>query len=340
MRAQLAALRPILVALGMAVVIGAVLMAVSGSDPVGGYRAIISGSLGSAGWSQTVSLAILIVGSALAVALPLRAGLVNLGGEGQLVGGGMAAVLVATWLPGLPAPVALIAALAAAAAVGAIIGLVPAVMENTIGVPLLISSLLLSYPIVALTSYLVRFPLLDKGTGLPQTETLPAAFHLPELGKISGALPVMVVIVALVIVVDRLMPAGYEIRLTGLNRSFTAYSGVDVRAITLRVMAGGGAIAGVVGALIVTSFPYRYVDGSLITPGYVWTGLLAAMLARANPIGAVVAGAFFAALEVGGEAMERDTFVPRELSSILQATVIIILAGAIALNLRKSQKVA
>jgi simple sugar transport system permease protein len=175
---------------------------------------------------------------------------------------------------------------------------------------------------------------------LPQTKTLPSGFHLPDFGQVSGALPVMVVIVAVVIAIDRLLPAGYEIRLTGLNRSFTAYSGVRVGAIALRVMAGGGAIAGIVGALIVMSFPYRFVDGSLITPGYVWTGLLAAMLARANPVGAVVAGVFFAALQVGGEAMERDTFVPRELSSILQATVIIILAGAIALNAGRHQKVA
>ncbi len=287
-----------------------------------------------------MTLAILVVGSALAVALPLRAGLVNLGGEGQIVGGGITAVLVATALPGLPTPIALLAALVAAGLVGALIGFVPALMENTLGVPLLISSLLLSYPVVALASYLVRFPLLDKGTGLPQTEILPSGYHMPELGEVSGALLVMAVIVAVVVVIDGAMPAGYEIRLTGLNRNFTAYSGVRVRDIALRVMAGGGAIAGVVGALIITNFPYRYVDGSLITPGYIWTGLLAAMLARANPIGAVVAGVFFAALQVGGSALERETFVPREISSILQATVIIILAGALALNVRKSQKVA
>jgi len=339
-KAQLTALRPVLVALGLALVIGAILMLISGSNPLVGYAAIIAGSLGSAGWSATVSLAILVVGSALAIALPLRAGLVNLGGEGQLVGGGITAILVAVALPDLPAPLALLAALAGAAAVGATIGLIPAIMENAMGVPLLISSLLLSYPVVALASYLVRFPLLDRGTGLPQTEVLPPGYHMPVIGRISGALLVMAVIIVVVVVIDAAMPAGYEIRLTGLNRNFTAYSGVAVHSITLRVMAGGGAIAGVVGALIVTSFPYRYVDGSLITPGYVWTGLLAAMLARANPVGAVVAGVFFAALQVGGQAMNRETFVPRELSSILQATIIIILAGALALNARKSQKVA
>lgn len=340
MRAQLTALRPLLMALGLAILIGAVLMLISGSNPLVGYAAIIAGSLGPAGWSATVSLAILVVGSALAIALPLRAGLVNLGGEGQLVAGGITAVLVALALPSLPAPLALPLALAAAAVAGAVIGLIPAILENAIGVPLLISSLLLSYPVVALASYLVRFPLLDQGTGLPQTEVLPSGYHMPEFGPVSGALLVMAVIIVILVVIDGAMPAGYEIRLTGLNRHFTAYAGIPVDKIALRVMAGGGAVAGVVGALIITSFPYRFVDGSLITPGYIWTGLLAAMLARANPIGAVVAGVFFAALQVGGQAMNRETFVPRELSSILQAAIIIILAGALALNARKSQKVA
>ena len=340
MRAQVSALRPMLMALGLAVLVGAALMAISGSNPLVGYAAIIAGSLGPAGWNATVSLAILVVGSALAIALPLRAGLVNLGGEGQLVGGGMTAVLVALALPDVPTPVALLAAIAAAGAAGAVIGLIPAIMETTIGVPLLISSLLLSYPVIAVASYLVRFPLLDQGTGLPQTEVLPPGYHMPELGPFSGALVVMLLIIVVVVVVDGMLPAGYEIRLTGLNRNFTAYSGIAVDRIALRVMAGGGAIAGVVGALIVTAFPYRFVDGSLITPGYIWTGLLAAMLARANPLGAVLAGVFFAALQVGGQAMNRETFVPRELSSILQATIIIILAGALALNARKSLKVA
>ena len=96
MKAQVAALRPMLIALGLALLVGAVMMLVSGSNPITGYAAILEGSLGSEGWSTTVTLAILVVGSALAVALPLRAGLVNLGGEGQLVGGGITAVLVAT----------------------------------------------------------------------------------------------------------------------------------------------------------------------------------------------------------------------------------------------------
>ncbi len=327
-------------ALGLALLIGAALMLVSASNPFEAYAAIVAGSLGPTGWSTTVAAAVPIVGCALAVSIPLRAGSINLGGEGQLVGGGIAAVLAAAALPNMPAPVALILVVVAAAAVGAIIGLIPAILETKLGVPLLISSLLLSYPLVAVASFLVRFPLLDPGTGLPQTPALPEAYRMPEFGEITGALFVILAVIIVAVVVDRIMPAGFEIRLTGKNRNFTAYAGAPIDTITHRVMAGGGAAAGIVGALIVTAFPFRFIDGALISPGFFWTGLLAAMLARANPIGAVIAGVFFTALQVGGAAMERETLVPRELSSILQATVIILLAGALAMRASKKQKVA
>lgn len=340
MKAQWPSLRPLLIAIGIALLIGAALMLISGSNPFDAYSTIVAGAFGPTGWTATLAVAIPVIGCALAVAVPLRAGLVNLGAEGQLVGGGMAAIMVGTLFVDLPAPWSLISAIGAGALVGALIGYLPAIMQNKLGVPLLISSLLLSFPIIAGASYLVRFVLLDKGTGLPQTPALAEAFHMPMFGKVSGALFVLILVICSVVVVDRMLPAGFEIRLTGLNRNFTSYSGVLVDRITVAVMAAGGAIAGTIGALIITAFPFRFVDGALIAPGFVWTGLLAAMLARANPIGVVIAATFFSALQVGGAAMERETFVPRELSSILQAAIIIILAGALAINARKKQKVA
>lgn len=340
MKRLLNSLTPLFIAMGLALLIGAILIIMSGGNPIEAYGAILAGSFGPVGWSTTVAIAIPIVGCALAVAIPLRAGAINLGGEGQLVSGGITAVVVATWFADMPAPFSLVLAIISAGLVGAFVGFIPAIMETRLRVPLLISSLLLSYPLVALASFLVRFPLLDPSTGLPQTGVLPSAYQMPTYGKITGALFVILIVIVITVVIDRTTPAGYEVRLTGDNRKFTEYAGVAVESITHRVMASGGAVAGMVGALIVTAFPYRFIDGALISPAYVWTGLLAAMLARANPIGAVIAGVFFTALQVGGAAMERETLVPRELSSILQATVIILLAGAIALRARKNQKVA
>jgi simple sugar transport system permease protein len=127
------------------------------------------------------------------------------------------------------------------------------------------------------------------------------------------------------------------VRLTGHNRRFTEYAGVDVPRMVTRLMLTGGAIAGLVGAMIVTSVPYRYIDSALTVPGYTWTGLLAALLARATRWAPSrprllrgPAGRRFG--------MERETEVPRELSSILQATVIVILAATVAATAGRTRK--
>jgi ABC-type uncharacterized transport system permease subunit len=328
---------PILLSVIGTLLIGAVMLLAAGGNPIDAYAAMIQGAFGATQWRNTLIVAVPVVGMALAVAVPLRAGVVNLGGEGQIVLGGITAAVVAAGVP-LPMPLSLVAALAAGTLAGGLLGTIPAVLENRLGVPLLVSSLLISYPVVAFASYLVRFPLRDPGTGLPQSRVFGEAYHMPVFAGIGLSALVLVVVVVLVAQTDSRTPFGYEVRLTGHNRRFTEYAGVDVPRMVTRLMFTGGGIAGLIGAMVVTSVPYRFIDGALVVPGYTWTGLLAALLARANPLGTVAAGVFFAALQVGGFGMERETEVPRELSSILQATVIVILAAAVAATAGRTRK--
>jgi ABC-type uncharacterized transport system permease subunit len=328
---------PILLSVVGTLLIGSVMLIGAGGNPIQAYAAMVDGAFGSTQWRNTLLVAVPVVGMALAVAVPLRAGVVNLGGEGQIALGGITAAVVAATVP-LPMPVSLIAALAAGALAGGLLGALPAVLENRLGVPLLVSSLLISYPVVAFASYLVRFPLRDPGTGLPQSRVFDEAYRMPVFAGIGLSAVILLVVIVLVVQVDSRTPFGYEVRLTGHNRRFTEYAGVDVPRMVTRLMSTGGGIAGLVGAMVVTSVPYRFIDGALIVPAYTWTGLLAALLARANPLGTVAAGIFFAALQVGGFGMERETEVPRELSSILQATVIVILAAAVAASARRGRK--
>ena len=328
---------PILLSVVGALLIGAVMLLGAGGNPVEAYAAMVEGAFGPTQWRNTLIVAVPVVGMALAVAVPLRAGVVNLGGEGQIVIGGITAAVVAATVD-LPMPFSLVAALAAGALAGGLLGTIPAVLENRLGVPLLVSSLLISYPVVALASYVVRVPLRDPGTGLPQSRVFDEAYRMPVFYGVGLSALILLVVVLLVVQVDSRTPFGYEVRLTGHNRRFTEYAGVDVPRMVTRLMFTGGGIAGLIGAMVVTSVPYRFIDGALIVPAYTWTGLLAALLARAHPLGTVAAGVFFAALQVGGFGMERETEVPRELSSILQATVIVILAAAVAATARRTRK--
>ncbi|MEI5521582.1 ABC transporter permease [Streptomyces brasiliscabiei] len=324
-----AALRsPVAFSVVAGVVVGALFLLGTGADPLTAYGAVLTGSLGADGIGSTLTTGTSVLGMALALAIPLRAGLINLGGDGQLVLGGVTAAVTGLYSP-LPAPLTVVLALLAGMAAGAGYAALAALCENRLGVPLLVSSLLLSYPAVSLASWLARYPLKEPGSSLPQTRRLPEGVALPAFGASTVTVGLLLVLLAAAAYwfTDRRTALGYEIRMTGLNPRFTAYAGVERAGLTLRLTAVSGALAGLVGAIGVLSFPYRFLDGSLTAPGYTWTGLTAALLAAAAPLGTLLASFFFAVLQVGGLSMERTTEVPRELTQVLQAVVIVFLAA-------------
>jgi simple sugar transport system permease protein len=326
-------IRTPLIALAGALVLGAVLLAVTGANPLVAFQSIVVGSFGPDGILDTLVYAVPVVGMATALAIPLRAGMVNLGGEGQLVLGAISATAVG--LATGSSVLALIAGVLAGAAYAAL----AALCENKLGVPLLVCTLLLSYPAMSLASYLARFPMKDPVSSLPQSRQLPSGAHLPGFG--SGPLTVGLLIVLAVVIayalIDARTAAGFEVRVTGWAPRFAAYAGIDRPALTVRLLASSGGIAGLVGAIMVLGFPYRFIDGALITPQYTWIGLMAALLAAANPLGTAAAAVFFAALTNGGFAMERATQVPRELTAVLQAVIIIFLAATSGLLRKKAR---
>jgi simple sugar transport system permease protein len=234
----------------------------------------------------------------------------------------------------VPGPLGVVAALVAGAVAGGLYATIAAVCETRLGVPLLMTTLLLSYPAMSFAAYLVRFPMRDAGSSLPQSAQLPPDVRLPAMGSVTVGLFLIVAAVAVFAVVDARTPAGFEARVTGWAPRFARYAGIERPGMTVRLLACSGGLAGLVGAVVVLGFPYRFIDGALITPQYTWIGLLAALLAAANPLGTLAAAVFFAALTSGGFAMERATQVPRELTAVLQAVLIIFLAAATGL-LRK-----
>ncbi|GAA4997270.1 ABC transporter permease [Yinghuangia aomiensis] len=330
--ARTAVFSPVTVSIVAGFVVGAIILASTGAAPPAAYQAIFESAFGSDGIGDTLNKSIPIVGMAVALAIPLRAGLVNLGGDGQLVLGALAAACVGLYSP-FPAPVTVVLALLAGVLAGGLWASLAALLENACGVPLLVSSLLLSYPAVSLVSYLIRFQLLEKGSGIPQTEKLPEGVRLPEFAQDGGlgtgiSIGIFLVAAAALVFafVEARTAAGFEVRMTGRGARFSAYAGVDRPRLTLKLMFASGGLAGLVGAITVLGFPFRLVDGALTSPGYTWTGLLAALLAAASPLGTLVAGFFFAALTIGGFGMEQETAVPQQLTSVLQAVIILFLA--------------
>jgi len=338
---QVAVRHPAVVPLGavvIAVLIGAVIIAAAGLDPLTAYAAVLAGAFDPDTLDYTISVWAFICGMALVAAIPLRMGEFNLGGNGQLVLGGLAAAVVAGQ-SGLPPLLAVPVAILAAAVLAGAFGAISAPLATRFGIPIIISTLLLSPVAVAVVSYLLRFQIGEKGAAVAQTERFPESSRMWAIGDLSYTNVGLVIVILLMVaywLVDTRTAVGFELRVVGANRRFGAYGGVRVGRLALGAMAASGAVAGIVGAIITLSAPYRLTDGALLSPGYTFAGLAAALLAGGRPALIPVTAVLFTVLQVGGAAMERSADVPRQLSDVLQGVVIVVLALRTVVDSRRS----
>ncbi len=321
---------PLIAILGAAVV-GAVIILLTGQNPLNAYAALLRGAFAGRGMvnlASTLNRAMPIVGMGLAASISFKSGFFNIGGEGQMVLGGITAALVAIYTP-LPAPVLLPLTLIMAALAGGLYAMMAMFFEFRFNVPLLISTLILNYPARYIASYLVTSPFRDVPSGMNESLLVPEGVRFSNLVPGSqlntGIILIAILVVASAWVIYRTVP-GYNLRMAGLNRRFAIYGGVDIQKQGYRVMFTSGAVAGLVGAILVLGVMYRFIDDALTSPLYAWVGVMAALLSGADPIGVALAGFIFSAIQTGGLGMERETSIPRELSLVLQALIIMFIA--------------
>lgn len=331
---QRALVSPVAFSLVFAFALAAAIVAVTGGDPLAAGQEMFTGAVTGSGLRNTLGRAIPIVGMALAVSVAFRAGIFNLGGEGQMVIGGLAGTLVAIYLPG-PGPLVVPLALLTGAVVGALWAILPAYGQTRLRLPILITSLLLNYVARAITGYLVRFPLADVSVTLATTRQVPEATRMPKMpifGGVSLSLLLVVALVALLWMVYGRTVVGYETQMAGFNMRSARYGGIDVEQRTVQVMVVGGAIGGMIGTHLIIGEALRFIDGELVLSGFAWTGLLVSLLAVNRPIPIFITGVFFSGLQIGGLAMQRNAGVSWRLSQVLQAVVIVAVACRLAIR--------
>lgn len=348
---------PIPVSIVLALLIGACFMLIAGVDPLSGYAAMINGSLGSGpGLSNTLQRAIPIIGIGIAIAIAFRAGVLNLGTEGQAGLGALAGGVVAIYVPG-PAALIVPLALVTAVVVGAAWGLIAAVLQNLLGVPILLSTLLLNYPARYFSSWVIRFRLDEPTSDLVASEQLrpdvqlsmlvardsaladtlrstfgPTSPITAVLTGVNWSIVVLVLAVVAVIFMNRRTRYGFESGLSGQNAEFVRYGGVKPGPLVLRTMALSGGLAGLFGVMLTIGAPNtRLIEGYFVQTNYAWTALLVTLLALYRPIGIVIAGLFFAAIMVGSDAMGRELGLSPQIAAVIQALVIILLAFRVTL---------
>ncbi|WP_174732293.1 ABC transporter permease [Mesobacillus harenae] len=325
------------------IITGAVAIAIVGEPILDTYIVMWNGAFGNF-YFLTSTLAratpILLVG--LGVALAFRAGVFNLGGEGQMVLGAVSAALAALYFPGPPA-VKLVAALIAGMLAGGLWALLAGWMESRFKVQLLISTLLMNYVAILFASYLVAEPFQDRSgsAALAQTPMIEQGAWLPKLFtgmSVHMGFVIAVFCALLLVIILRFTTSGYEVKMLGLNPFFAEYGGVNKVKVLLLSMFFSGALAGLAGTVEVLGTQYRYVDGFLTAPGFAWTGLMAALLANSNPLGTAVAAILLAALQTGAMGMERNTEVPLEVASVIQAVLILFVSAKFTINWWKLRK--
>lgn len=279
----------------------------------------------------TLQRTALIAGMAIAVMLSFRAGLFNIGGEGQLVAGGVVAALVALSFPGPPL-VVMLATIVAAMAAGAAWALLAGLLQLFAGVPLLIGSLLLNYPIRFLASYLVAHPFRDVPSGMVQSHLIASEVWLPRIPgtRLDVGILIIAAVALAAIIYSHFTVHGYRCRLNGLSPDFARISGLPTTRLTLETLAMSGAVAGLVGAIAVLGLHHRYIDGMLVQPLYAWTGVIAVLLVGMVPWAVPFSGFFFAAILTGSAGMERAAGIPKEIGFIFQAVIILIVAGRVS----------
>lgn len=297
-------------------------------------RGFLDGAFGGRRFAflmATLSRATLIVGMALSVMLSFRAGLFNIGGEGQLVAGGLVAALVAIVFPGPPL-LALVAGILAGMAAGAGWALIAGALQVYVGVPLLVGSLLLNFPIRYIASYLVAHPFRDVQSGMVQSHLVPDGTWLPYLPGVRLDIGILFIVVTSIFAVaySHTTVHGYRARLNGLSGDFAKAVGLPVNRLTLQTLAMSGAIAGLVGSIAVFGMHHRYIDGMLVQPLYAWTGIIAVLLVGMIPWLVPLSGIFFAAIQTGAAGMERSAGVPKEIALVMQAVIILFVASRVS----------
>jgi len=288
-------------------------------------------SLGTGyGIGQTLFKATPLVFTGLAVALGFRAGLFNIGVEGQLYLGGLAAALAGIALAGLPAPILLPLALLAAAAAGCAWGAVPGALKARFGAHEVINTIMLNFIAFALASFLGRF-VFEPAT--VRTAAVGAGATLPRLGVILPALRGSPVNFSLLIALLAALGTGwllfgtrlgYELRAVGLNAPAAEFGGIAIGRTQVAAMALSGALAGLGGVNFVLGYKHYFELGFSAGAGFL--GIAVALLGRNHPAGIVVAALFFGALSYGGLVINQR--VPKELVEVLQALVILLAISA------------
>ena len=326
-----------LAALFLAMVIGAVIMiatSVAPSTILQSFVAMARGSVGSLhAISETLTAAIPLVLAGLGIGLAFRAGLFNIGAEGQMVVGGLATAIASFSITGIPIWLHLPLVLAVGLCIGAVYAAIAGLLKAATGAHEVISTIMLNLISFRLLDYMLRQPFIQKeGRSDPISKAVLETAELPRILefldgnlRLHAGLFIMLAAVAVIYWLLFRSKLGFAFRISGENPGAARYAGIRAGLTIVLAMAIAGALAGLAGAAQVSGVLGRATPG--FTAGIGFDAIAVALLGRSHPVGILLAGLLFGALEAGGRQMQVDAGVSIDMIGIIQALIIIFVAA-------------
>jgi general nucleoside transport system permease protein len=332
MRTLYALIVPVLAVL-TALVLGAVIIALTGGDVAKAYQGLWEGSLGRPrSISDTLVRTTPYIFGGLAVALAFKGGLFNIGVEGQITIASLATAFVGYAVTGLPFPLHLILAVLAGFLAGAAWGAIPGFLKAFTGAHEVIVTIMLNYVAINIANFLLSGPMKDKNPAIAIAQTAPVlpSARLPALlsdpqYRVHWGVAVGVVAAFVVWWLLQKSTLGFEIRTVGANPQAARYAGISVGRTTVLLMALSGGLAGLAGALDVLGLNFYYA--AAFTAGYGFDSIAVALLARTSPFGVLPSALLFGGLAAGSNRMQFLSQIPVDIIHLVQAMVLIFVAA-------------
>lgn len=312
----------------LALIIGAIILILSDAAPLAAYSALIEGSFGDGqALGRTLEKTTPLVLSGLAVAFAFKAGLFNIGAQGQLLFGAITSAAIGFLVTGIPPIIHAPLALLGGALAGAIYGAIPGMLKAYTGAHEVITTILLNYVAINFTDYLANGPLKDTTPGniVARTPQILASARIPSLGNIPlGFVIALLVALAAWWLLWR-TTIGYEIRTVGLNPSAASYAGMRVSFTIILTMLLSGLLAGLGGAVETQGVVGRFQPGFNIGLGF--DGITIALLGKTHPLGVIPAALLVGAMRAGSSRMQFDADVSAEIIDVVLAIILFFVAA-------------
>jgi general nucleoside transport system permease protein len=317
-----------LIAILFSFAIGAVIVLLTGNNPIAVYAALIEGAVGDPlALGRTLLYTTPLIFTGLAVAVAFRAGLFNIGGEGQLYLGAITAAWLGVSL-GFLGPIAIPIVLAASVLAGFLWGAIPGVLKAYFGAHEVITTIMLNYVGIYLAYYIAQYPLRQPGP-IPGTAPIDYAVRIPTLGTALGRANYGFFIAILAAVVVYLLlwrtRRGFELRAVGLSPGAANYAGMRLGLNTVLALAIGGSLAGLGGGVEILGV-YGNMDVPWVS-NLGFNGIGVALLGRNHPVGVVLGALLFGSLTSGAQEMEFATNVPLQLADVLTAVILLLVTA-------------